>query len=131
MILKLLLIPLCSFLNWAGGYHWLWCRRFVMSFVIAFYCALRIKVWWIFFPIMVPFAVCLSLHDQNRGVWCSLDALGASFALLAMGYIHWYFWATYCALNYGIGAIFNKNKAGQLIEDMAEGAGLGSLVLFI
>ena len=131
MIIKLLLILLSSFLNWAGGYHWLWARRFIMPFAIALFIAIKINIWWLFLACGVPMVICLSLHDQNRGVWCVLTALGVSFALLVTGHIHWYFWVIYCALNYLIGAILNKNKAGQLIEDIVEGAGFASLIFLI
>jgi hypothetical protein len=102
-----------------------------MPTLIAGFCAFKIGIWWMFFPIFIPFVICLSLHDHNRGVWCSLDALGVSFALLITGHLHWYLWLAYCALNYGVGAILNKNEAGQLIEDTLEGAGLASIVLLI
>lgn len=131
LILKLVILSSSAALNALGGYHWLWCRRFVMPAIIAGFIAWHLHIWWIFFAMYLPFCVCLSLHDHNRGAWCSIDAAGASFALLATGHLHWYWFVLYCGGAYFVGwLVNNKLKLNQIPNDCATGAWLGSLVFY-
>jgi hypothetical protein len=128
---KIAIVLLSSFLNWAGGYHWLWARRWSMTFLIALGCAFFTHCWWIFPLVMIPMAISLSLHDQNRGVWCVMTSLGASIALLLTGHLAWYWFIVYNVINYVLGWQLVKNKQTQLICDTITGAGFGLIVFLI
>ena len=131
MILKIALLIICAVLNWWGGYSWHNARRFIMSSLIAGYCAWQIATWWTFFPIVIPFMLCLSLQDDNRGLWCFLCAVSASSFLFFFGHIHLIAWIAYCLGNGLIGWVVNdKLKLNQFWNDVIEGPGL-ALVIFL
>jgi hypothetical protein len=89
-------------------------------------------IWWMIFAIAIPMGITLGISDKNRGVWCSLVALGASFALLMTGHLAWYWFALYCGGNFILGWIgVNKLKLNQVIIDPLTGGGFGSLVYLI
>jgi hypothetical protein len=125
---NLLLIAVFAVLNWTRGYHWRPLSIALMSILMGFYWASRLGIWWMLFAVGIPMGVALGLHDQNRGVWCSLVAVGASVVLLVTGHLPWYWFAAYCALNYALGAILVKNKAKQKVIDPVTGAGFGLLI---
>lgn len=130
--IKLAILLLCAYLNWQGGYNTLWCRRFLMPFILAVSCGFFSQWWWAIPAIFIPMAITLSLHNQNRGVWCSIVALSASFALLVTGHLAWYWFIVYCGGNFLIGWVGNnKLKLPQVIIDPLTGGAIGSLVFFV
>ena len=129
MIWKILITLLISGLNFTRGYHWRPLSIAFMSIIMGLYFAITIKIWWLLFAVGVPMGICLGLHDHNRGVWCSIVALGASITLLLTGNLAWYWFAIYCAGNFGLGWLMvNKLKAKQLLTDLVTGVGFGGLV---
>lgn len=130
-MIKLLILILSAVLNWWGGKSWHNARRFLMSGLIAGFIAYHFKTWWLFPVVMIPFAICLSLTDHNRGWWCFFDALSASAILFFLGHIKLTLLLIYCIGNAAIGKILNKTINNQLIEDLSEGALLATLIFFI
>ena len=103
MLIKLLLVILFAVLNFLRGYHWRPLCIALMVLTMGLYGAFITHLWYMLFFIAIPMGICLGLQDQNRGIWCSLVALGASVALLSFGYLAWYWWVVYCALNFALG----------------------------
>lgn len=119
-------------LNFLRGYHWRPLGIALMSISMGLWVAIALKTWWLLFACGVPMGVCLGLGDHNRGVWCSLVALGASFALLITGHLFWLWFVLYCGGNYLLGWVCcNKLKLPQPIIDPITGAGFGVIVFLI
>ena len=132
LIVKIIILFLMAILNFLRGYHYRPICMLAMSFLMGLYFAFLFHTWWLFVAIGLPFYGCLSLSDSNRGTWCSIDALGVSFALLVTGHLFWLWFALYCASNYLIGWIGNnKLKLPQVIIDPLTGASLASIIFLI
>ena len=130
--IKIAIILAMAGLNWARGYHWRPPCMIAMTVLMGAYFAILLHAWWLFPLVGLPMYGCLSLHDHNRGTWCSLVALGASFALLVTGHLAWYWFGFYCGFNFLLGWVTNNElKLSQLWEDLITGAGFGSLVFLI
>ena len=126
-----------AFLNWARGYHWRPLGIALITFTFASYFAITLHLWWLFLAIGIPTGVCLGLHDHNRGVWCSLVALGISFALLVSGHLAWYWFIAYCGGNFLLGWIINNPKivgeklSQQKYIDPITGMGFASIFFMV
>jgi len=96
-ILKILISALCGWLNYKGGKDWLPARRFIMPAVIALYCAIAVKTWWLFFALGIPMGLMLSLSNDIRWLYCLRVAL-ASAGLFICGAIGWVWYIIYAAL---------------------------------
>ena len=128
-LIRFLLIGIIAYLNYLRGYHYRIPCMIAISVIMGLWFAITLH-WWLFPLVGLPMYGCLSLHDQNRGAWCSLVALGASFALLVTGHLAWYWFIVYCATNYGLGWLcVNKLKLNQFWTDLITGAGFGLLIL--
>ena len=130
-LIRIAILVILAYLNYLRGYHYRMPCMIAMSMLMGLYWAIYLHIWWLFPLVGLPMFGCLTLHDHNRGVWCSLVALGASFGLLVTGHLHWYWFIVYCAGNFGLGYLMvNKLKATQLWADLVTGAGFGILVFF-
>ena len=132
--IRFILIALIAYLNYLRGYHYRIPSMIAMTMLTGLYFAIYYHTWWLFAAVGLPMYGCLSLHDGNRGAWCSLVALGASFALLLTGHLAWYWFIAYCGGNYLIGWIMNNPKimgkySIQLYIDLVTGIGFGLIVL--
>lgn len=128
-IIRFLIIGALAYLNYLRGYHYRIPCMTAMSILMGLYWAFYLHTWWIFPLVGLPMYACLSLHDHNRGVWCSVVALGASFGLLITGHLAWYWFILYCTTNFGLGYLcVNKFKLSQFWTDLITGAGFGLLV---
>jgi len=130
-IIRILILLIMATLNWTRGYHWRPISMLAMTFIMGIYFALLLHTWWLFVVVGAPMYACLSLHDGNRGVWCSLVSLGASVFLLFFGYLSLFWFIIYCGVNFILGWQLNKQKVQQSIIDPITGAGFGSLVFLI
>lgn len=129
LIIKIIVVLLMAILNFTRGYHWRPISMLAMTFIMGAYFSFLYNTWWLFPAVGLPMYGCLSLSNHNRGVWCSLVALGASFALLITGHLFWLWFILYCAGNYLLGwLVNNKLKLPQLPNDLITGAGFGILV---
>lgn len=134
-IIRLILIAIIAILNWLRGWGKApFLKRpecmILMSVIMGLYWAIYLHIWWLFPLVGGPMYGCLSLGDKNRGVWCSLVALGTSFFLLLTGNLAWYWFGLYCGGNYLIGWYTNnKLMLPQLWEDLVTGIGFGLLLL--
>ena len=131
--IKILIVLLMAVLNYTRGKHWRPISMLAMTFIMGSYFAILYHTWWLFIVVGGPMYGCLTLPDGNRGVWCSLVALGASIALLLTGHLAWYWFIVYCGGNFLLGWIANKPKiwgkwSNQFTVDMITGAGFGALV---
>ena len=132
MFLKLLILLLSSVLNFLRGYHWRPLCIALMAIMFGAYFAIHLHIWWLLFAVGIPLGICLGLHDGNRGAWCSIDALGVSFALLVTGHLFWLWFVLYCGGNYLVGWIGNnKLKLPQVIIDPLTGLALAVIVLLV
>lgn len=130
--IKIVLLLWLAGLNWARGYHWRPLGIALITLTLGTYFAIDLKLWGLLIAIGIPTGICLGLHDHNRGVWCSIVALGASFALLITGHLHWYWFVAYCGGNYLLGWICNNElKLVQKVIDPITGIGFGSLILLV
>lgn len=130
--LKIGLIIWLAVWNALRGYHYRPLGIAVMSISLGLALAFFTHIWWILFASGIPVGVCLGISDKNRGVWCSLVALGASFAILLTGNLAWYWFIAYCGGNYLLGWIGNnKLKLKQIPLDFITGAGFGVVVLLV
>jgi hypothetical protein len=102
----------------------------MMTLAMASYWAWYAHAWWMLLGVGIPMGICLGLKDHNRGVWCSLVALGASICPLVFGYITLPWFVIYCGGNYLLGWITNnKMKLVQKKEDWVTGVGFGLITL--
>ena len=132
ILLKLSIMGASAILNFWGGKHWLWCRRFVMSSTIALFFAITLKTWWLFPLIFFPFWGALTLPNHNRGLWCGAVSIGASAALFFLGHMHLCFLISYVLGNAFLGWFMNdKLKADEYKNDVSEGLGFSSEVFLV
>ena len=131
-LIRILFIAVIALLNYLRGYHYRIPCMSAMTIIMGLWFAITLHHWWLFPLVGLPMYGCLSLHDQNRGVWCSLVALGTSLGLVLTGFLVWYLWLTYIITNYLIGWLTNnKLKLPQLWEDIVTGVGFASLIFLI
>lgn len=135
--LELSTIFICGILNSMGGYHWLFCRRYIMPVVLAITFSIVIHIWWIGITVLpVISTLCLSYKDfgflgnaVSRGLWLASQALVLAFGVCIAGHLAWFFYVPYVLLAFVLGfTLFNLT---QIIGDIIFGILLSSIILFL
>ena len=98
-LIKLLTDFICGALDSLGGYHWLFCRRFIMPSVLAVCSSLVCGVWWIGILCLPACGTrCLgyfSGQNWGRALWLFTQAVALSIGLLLFHHLAWYFFVPY------------------------------------
>ncbi len=140
IFLKIIVFLSCGALNALGGYHWLFCRRYIMPFVLAFEASYiawskKTKDWWVG-VLILPVIGTLCLGYKNfgggnfaRAMWLFVQAIVIGCGLFITGHVAWQAYIGYC-LGAGILGGIYKNWQ-QIIGDSIAGCYLGSIVFFI
>lgn len=138
--LKLGLDLLCGMLNSLGGYHWLFCRRYIMPFILGGEAMLLTwekvkKDWWAGLLILpVIGTLCLAYKNFgsgnfSRAVWLLIQAFIISLGLTLTGHILWYITLPYVVGAGILGGFYRTWQ--QLIGDFVAGCYLGSIMFFV
>lgn len=137
---KLIVIAVCAFLFWLGGFSWKPARRFIMPCILSVNLFFLTHCTYALSSLAAIGSFCLGYGDKSplrhifgdgwgRGVWGLLSALCLSIGLFLTGHIFWYFWLPYLVLNFTLENAL-KNIP-QVIGDPIIGAGLACIVLLI
>ena len=99
LIAKLIIDGISGILNALGGYHWLFCRRFIMPCVIALGVSIGSGIWWLGFTVLpVMGTMCLAYFGGKfwgRGLWLALQATVIGAGSLVLGHLAWWFYVPY------------------------------------
>lgn len=130
---KLGMLVLCGVLNAMGGYHWLFCRRYMMPFFIGVAVSVSTVIWWTGFMVLpVMGTLCLGYFGSGfwgRGLWLALQAAMIGLGLLLTHHVAWFFYFPYVLIA-GLLAGFLYDLE-QLISDFIFGSWLGILLLLV
>ena len=141
IIPKIIIDLICGILNALGGYHWLFCRRYIMPFVISVETCLiewqkKDKQWWeglLILPVMGTLCLGYFFKKENnawgRCLWFTLQALVIGTGCLLTGHIVWYFYIGYIIGSVVLGYIYKDWQ--QIIGDIVTGCYLGSIIFLI
>ena len=131
--LKLLSDLCCGALDALGGYHWLYCRRYIMPSLIAIVCAIATHTWWVvFLPLPALGTLCIGYSkDGNfgRALWLGLQCFALSIGLLCFQHLAWYFFAPYILGGCVLGGLYRLWP--QILGDIATGSYMGIIILLV
>jgi len=131
--IKAMIDAICGALNAAGGYHWLFCRRFIMPAVIAVSVSFLSGVWWLgacCLPTMGT--LCLGygkIGNWFRGIWMAIQAVALSLGTASLGHLSWWIFGPYVVGALVLGWIYISWE--QLLGDFIAGFYLSSFIWFI
>lgn len=133
LLIKLLIDAGCGVLDALGGYHWLFCRRFIMPALIGVSVAIFCHVWWlVFLPLPAMGTLCLGYSkDGNlgRALWIGLQCVALGLGLCLCGHLAWYFFAPYVILGCVLGGLYKNIQ--QIIGDMMTGCYMGLIIFLV
>ena len=130
----------CGVLNALGGYHWLFCRRYIMPVLFGGEATLlawekKKQDWWAGLLILpVIGTLCLAYKNfgtgnLSRALWLLVQALVISIGLTLTGHIFWYVSIGY-VVGAGVWGGLYRNWY-QPLGDFVVGTWLGCIVFFI
>lgn len=133
LFLKLASDLVCGVLNALGGKHWLFCRRYIMPFVIALCVSIVSHVWWLGITCL-PVCGTLTLgyfsgENWGRALWLFLQAFVLSLGCLLFHHLGWWYWLPFIIGSGVLGGIY-KNWP-QLLGDAVTGFYLSLFIWFI
>ncbi len=137
---KLIVIAICSFLFFLGGYCWLPARRFLLPSFLSLFACFLCHSFYELASLSVCGVFCLGYGEKaplrhifgngwGRSVWGILAAICISLSMLLTGHLHWFLFVPYLILNFTLENAL-KNIP-QVIGDPIIGASFASIVLLI
>lgn len=141
MILKLIVMAICSILFWWGGYNFHNARRFILPIVLTSFCIFLTNWdWRLLFMLSVIGAFCLGYGEKSplrhvfgdgwgRGIWGILVAICLSLPLFLTHHLLIYFFLPYLALNFTLENALKKLP--QWLGDPIIGLGFSLILLLI
>lgn len=130
---KITIDILCGILNSLGGYHWLFCRRYIMPVVLAVAFSLIIHVWWVGLMVLpVMGTLCLGYFPWGwfgRASWLGLQAVVIGAGACLTGHFAWYFYFPCVVLAFLAGGLLYDLQ--QIYGDVIFGMILALPLFFI
>lgn len=124
---------LAGTLNALGGYHWLFCRRFIMPVVIGVAVSIAAHTWWLGFICLGAMGtLCIGYSGRGnawRAFWIFLQAVVLSVFVMLLGHLAWYFFAPYIVLGGVLGGLYRHWD--QVIGDFVTGFYLSSFIWLV
>lgn len=134
IFLKLVVDICCGALNALGGYHWLFCRRYIMPVLLAVSSYLITHSWFAL-TILLCIAI-LVLGYKNfgkgnfsRGCWSFVVASTAGIGCVLSGHFPWYFYLPWIVGAGVLGGLLVN--AQQIVGDTIEGCWLGLIIFLV
>ena len=130
IFVKIVADILSGILNSLGGYHWLFCRRYIMPVILCISVSTITHIWWLGFTVLpVIGTLCLkyfSPQSWGRALWLCLQAIIIGLGLTILGHLAWYFYVPYILLTFGLGYVYKD--WWQPLGDFVTGVWLGSIL---
>lgn len=97
ILFQLFIMIVCGALNALGGYHWLFCRRYIMPFVLAIGFFIVTQNVWVGLTVLpVIGTLCLGYFGNGfwgRGSWLALQAFVIGLGAFVTGHLVWFLYA--------------------------------------
>jgi hypothetical protein len=133
LMVKLAIDVACGMLDSLGGFHWLFCRRYIMPAVIAVAVSYFSHVWWLgvlCLPSMGTLCIGYpSGSNWGRGLWLFIQAIALSLGCVLLGHLAWWIAVPYIVGAGFLGGIY-KNWP-QVVGDFLTGFYLSIFIFFI
>lgn len=133
LLIKLFADILGGVLNALGGFHWLFCRRFILPFVIGVSASIVAHAWWLGIAVLPAMGtLCLgypSGANWGRGFWLFIQAVAFGLGITALGHLTWFVFIPY-AIGAGVLGGLYKNIE-QVLGDFITGCYLSGIIFFV
>lgn len=141
LAIKLVTMGIAAVLNFLGGWHWLFCRRFIMPFICAVVASISTECWWLGITMLVAMAPLTIGYGEHsilehifndawaRFVWMVLVAFGFSAGPCWAGYLSPWMCILYVVANATV-AMTCRN-INVRVSDPLFGLGLSSILLLL
>ncbi len=116
IFLQIFIAISCGALNALGGYHWLFCRRYIMPFILAVGFSIVTHTWWVGSMVLpVMGTLCLGyfkIKNQflSRGGWLALQAFVIGIGVFLTGHLPWFLYVPNVVLAFVAGGLLYNMK---------------------
>lgn len=134
IFIQVITIILSGALNSLGGYHYLFCRRYIMPVIIAITISILTHIWWCGLMVLpVIGTLCLGYDFGRgflgRGLWLALQAFVIGIGVCVTHHLAWYFFVPYVIIAFLLeGSLYSLF---QIIGDIVFGCWLSIIVFFV
>lgn len=136
LIVKLIVLSLCSICKLIGELSWHNAQRFVMPIVLALGICIILHSFWLGFcviPMIAPLCIGYSDYGKSdgfdRAIWLFLICIASGIILALLGHLPWLFYVPWCILSAVWGGI--TRMWWNMIIAPISGLIIGCLILFV
>lgn len=130
---KIAIMMVCGILFSLGGYHWLFCRRFIMPSLLALTFGFLTHSYLCgVYVLPVIGTLCLGYFGSRfwgRGLWLGLQAIVIGVGVTISGHLSWWIYLPYC-----LGAVVLAGSLydlEQIIGDLIFGCWLATMIFLL